>query len=91
MYDIALGDGVVGDLFSDIAFDEARRNEADAVSSAVAGSLFDLAVDASAIAGCEGEICYVFIPDRLEPPNFSPLPAGKWFADDGPVLKDPQW
>ena len=91
LYDIALGDGLTSDVFGGVTFDSARRAEADAVSTAVASALFDLSAAASSIAGCEGAVCYIFIPDRLESPGFSPLPVGTWYADDGIVLKDPQW
>lgn len=75
LYDVMFGDGVVGEVYADVVFDEAREAEARAVSIALGEALNMLDVAAIELEGCQtpspspaNNSCFILVPMRFEAP-----------------------
>jgi hypothetical protein len=67
LYDVMFGDGIVGEVYEGIVFDDDREREANAVSSALLSYLQTTSRTGLSIAGCVAtdrrDRCILFNPD----------------------------
>ena len=87
LFDVFFEEGLVGDVFGGVIFDEARKSEADAVSNALSAALIELEVLPIEINGCESIlICFLFNPDTFtEEAGFADFSFAMGYVSGDPI------